>query len=164
MSATMKMFKRYGYKFDSWNHFSLLILFMPEEFYKNILPENDLFLNNPKEIINEKTGKAVELKVRWFFTIEKLIRTIDASSSEIGEAKKITGGDSIFSGFRGVHQEMWRNQTKRMKRLRKIIDLMLEHLDNDGFNSYYKRIIYDSPLPHKNKEIKTRYRNYKEKK
>ena len=140
----MKMFKRYGYKFDNLYHFQLLIWYIPEEFYQKTFPDNNLSLKNPKKkIINKKTGKEHELdhKWRWWNIIDNLIKEIDYSSSELGEARKITGGDSIFSGLRGAYHEMWRNQTNRMKKLRKITDLMLEHVDNDGFESYYKEKI-----------------------
>ena len=152
MNATMKMFKRYGYNFDNYYHLQLLILWMPEEFYRNTFPENNLSLSNPKKILTiKKTGKKYELehRVRWSNIIENLIKEIDYSSSEIGEARKVTGGDSIFSGLRGAYHEMWKNQTNRMKRLRKIINLILEHEElwthpkgksggRSGFESYYK--------------------------
>ena len=117
---------------------------MPEEFYRNTFPENNLSLKNPKKILTiKKTGKKYELehRVRWSNRIDDLIKEIDYYSSELGEARKVTGGDSIFSGLRGAYHEMWRNQTNRMKKLRKITDLMLEHVDNDGFESYYKEKI-----------------------
>ena len=152
MNATMKMFKRYGYNFDNYYHLQLLILWMPEEFYRNTFPENNLSFKNPKKILTiKKTGKKyeVEHRVRWSKYIENLIKEIDYSSSEIGEARKVTGGDSIFSGLRGAYHEMWKNQTNRMKRLRKIINLILEHEElwthpkgksggRSGFESYYK--------------------------
>ena len=91
----------------------------------------------------------MEHRVRWSNIIDDLIKEIDYSSSELGEARKVTGGDSIFSGLRGAYHEMWRNQTNRMKKLRKIIDLILEHEElwthpkgksggRSGFESYYK--------------------------
>ena len=126
MNATIKMFKRYGYNFDNYFHLQLLILWMPEEFYRNTFPENNLSFKNPKKILTiKKTGKKyeVEHRVRWSEYIENLIKEIDYSSSEIGEARKVTGGDSIFSGLRGAYHEMWKNQTNRMKRLRKIIQI-----------------------------------------
>ena len=132
MNATIKMFKRYGYNFDNYFHLQLLILWMPEEFYRNTFPENNLSFKNPKKILTiKKTGKKyeVEHRVRWSEYIENLIKEIDYSSSEIGEARKVTGGDSIFSGLRGAYHEMWKNQTNRMKRLRKIIQIKISSLE-----------------------------------
>ena len=111
---------------------------MGEDFYNNIFTENNYHLY-PKEKI-DSNGKIINIRIRWGRRFRNLIDTIDISSSDIGEAKKATEGDSILASFRGVHNEMWREQTKRMKKLRNMIDLILENVDKDAFNAHRERL------------------------